>query len=162
MKHYFTIKRRTQAPKMITGRLLRHRSHITTRLRNTLALVALIYQVALAAAICPSQCTCDAINVTCNNANLKLVPHTLNPSVIALLLRNNHIRSIDANTFTFYPHLRHLDMSDNQLTIVPNDAFRLQAQLQVTVRAFWRQKFRPWSTAAREGHLFSRPCYKCH
>ncbi len=76
-------------------------------------------------------CTCDDENlhVNCVEANLDIVPITLNPSVQRLILRNNKIRSIDSATLSFYHELIHVDLSHNHLLRVQPGSFASQTKL---------------------------------
>lgn len=73
---------------------------------------------------CPVQCECndDSLTVTCDSANLNIVPITLNPELRQLHLSNNHISNI-ASSFRFYAYLDYLDISSNYLVTLDEDSF---------------------------------------
>jgi len=82
-------------------------------------------------AVCPPGCTCDDENlhVNCVDANLDIVPITLNPSVQRLILGRNKIKSIDTGTLTFYHELLHVDLSHNHLVRIQPGSFASQTKL---------------------------------
>ncbi|XP_063236899.1 slit homolog 1 protein [Bacillus rossius redtenbacheri] len=83
-----------------------------------------------ALAICPTSCKCDddTLVVTCVQANLDVIPITLNPSIQRLVLRGNRVRTVDS-AFQFYSELQYVDLSDNQLVSVPARSFDAQRKL---------------------------------
>lgn len=78
---------------------------------------------------CPSTCSCDddTLVVTCIEANLNLIPITLNPSIRRLVLKYNKIRT--TSTFQFYGSLQFVDLSYNHLMSVPSKTFETQRRL---------------------------------
>ncbi|KAJ8867258.1 hypothetical protein PR048_031057 [Dryococelus australis] len=81
-------------------------------------------------AICPTSCKCDddTLVVTCVQANLDVIPITLNPSIQRLVLRGNRVKTVDA-AFQFYSELQYVDLSDNQLVTIPTRSFEAQRKL---------------------------------
>ncbi|XP_076370226.1 uncharacterized protein LOC143256637 [Tachypleus tridentatus] len=81
-------------------------------------------------AMCPMRCKCDdqSLRVVCENANLDVVPITLNPELRELILKNNHIKSIMAS-FSVYHNLEYLDVSHNQLVDLGEHNFKMQQHL---------------------------------
>lgn len=74
--------------------------------------------------LCPIRCECndDSLTVTCDSANLDIVPITLNPELRRLHLSNNHIGGI-GSSFRFYSYLDYLDLSSNNLVSLNKDNF---------------------------------------
>lgn len=99
-------------------------------------------------AACPPSCLCASDIISCSGCNLSVVPFDL-PGyatrldlshnrltalhvgwisqplqwLVTLILGKNFIRSIDVNTFNVTPHLLHLDLSSNQLTVLNSSIF---------------------------------------
>lgn len=73
---------------------------------------------------CPKQCDCNdqTLVVSCDSANLDIVPITLNPELRTLNLSNNFISSI-GSSFRFYTYLEYLDISSNNLVALDKDSF---------------------------------------
>lgn len=82
--------------------------------------------------LCPSRCFCDEdkLSVDCRDANLDLVPITLNPSLSELYLGNNLIKSI-SSSFIFYRKLEFLDLENNAITSIEEKHFSAQKFLKV-------------------------------
>lgn len=81
--------------------------------------------------VCPPFCICndDTLIVFCKENTLNEVPITLNPSIERLVLKHNKIKTVDVAAFQFYPLLKHIDFSENQLVRIPNQAFVTQTRL---------------------------------
>ncbi|ODM93995.1 Insulin-like growth factor-binding protein complex acid labile subunit [Orchesella cincta] len=81
-------------------------------------------------AVCPNGCSCDDENlhVNCVDANLDIVPITLNPSIQRLILKSNRIRSVD-NGLKFYHELNFVDLSHNHLVRIQSGSFISQGKL---------------------------------
>ncbi|XP_022240574.1 slit homolog 1 protein-like [Limulus polyphemus] len=97
-------------------------------------MVLLFYIVCLwteVATMCPMRCNCDdqSLRVLCRDANLDVVPITLNPELRELILKNNHIKGIMAS-FSVYHNLRYLDVSHNQLVRVGEYNFKIHGHLE--------------------------------
>lgn len=95
--------------------------------------IILILQLSVlhsASAVCPNGCTCDDENlhVNCVDANLDIVPITLNPSIQRLILQKNRIRSVDSG-LKFYPELNYVDLSHNHLVRLQPGSFISQGKL---------------------------------
>lgn len=95
--------------------------------------IILILQLSVlhtASAVCPNGCTCDDENlhVNCVDANLDIVPITLNPSIQRLILQKNRIRSVDSG-LKFYPELNYVDLSHNHLVRLQPGSFMSQGKL---------------------------------
>ncbi|XP_013771850.2 leucine-rich repeat and immunoglobulin-like domain-containing nogo receptor-interacting protein 1 [Limulus polyphemus] len=82
-------------------------------------------------AMCPMRCKCDdqSLRVLCANANLDVVPITLNPELRELILNNNHIKGI-MSSFSVYHNLEYLDVSHNQLVDLGEYNFKMQGRLE--------------------------------
>lgn len=80
--------------------------------------------------MCPQGCRCDddTLVVTCEAANLDVVPITLNPSIQRLAMRFNRVRTVDA-ALQFYGELQYVDLAHNQLVSIPMRAFEAQRKL---------------------------------
>lgn len=93
-------------------------------------LAALLASAARALAFCPTGCTCDddTLVVTCIEANLDVIPITLNPSIQRLVLKYNRIKTVDA-AFQFYGELKYVDLSYNHLVSIPTKSFEAQRKL---------------------------------
>ncbi|KAG8186035.1 hypothetical protein JTE90_004455 [Oedothorax gibbosus] len=90
-------------------------------------LVLLFYFICFwsrAIGLCPIRCECndEILRVTCDNANLDVVPITLNPELRELRLSNNHIKGI-RTAFSVYRNLEILDVSHNQLPTLDKGNF---------------------------------------
>ncbi|XP_076311680.1 uncharacterized protein LOC143225696 isoform X2 [Tachypleus tridentatus] len=100
-------------------------------------MVLLFYILCLwteAAAMCPMHCNCNdqSLRVLCRDANLDVVPITLNPEIRELILKNNHIKGIMAS-FSVYHNLRYLDISHNQLVRVGEYNFKIHGHLEFLI-----------------------------
>lgn len=82
--------------------------------------------------LCPVRCECDdpSLRVVCNNANLDVVPITLNPELRELHLSNNHVKAIRAS-FNVYRNLEFLDVSHNQLVSLDKENFSALKHLRI-------------------------------
>ncbi|KAL0274052.1 UNVERIFIED_CONTAM: hypothetical protein PYX00_006576 [Menopon gallinae] len=85
----------------------------------------LLASAAQALAFCPNGCSCDdeTLVVTCRDANLDVIPITLNPSIQRLDLKNNRIKTVDS-AFQFYGELQYVDLANNHLFNISENAFR--------------------------------------
>ena len=85
---------------------------------------------AAAQTMCPQGCKCDddTLVVTCESANLDVLPMTLNPSIQRLGMRYNRVRTVDA-ALQFYGELQYVDLAHNQLHSIPMRAFEAQRKL---------------------------------
>lgn len=81
-------------------------------------------------AFCPNGCTCDdeTLVVSCRDANLEVIPITLNPSIQRLVLKSNRIKTVDA-AFQFYGELQFVDLAYNHLVSIPRKSFEAQKKL---------------------------------
>jgi len=82
-------------------------------------------------AFCPFKCHCDdqKMKVVCSaEANLDIIPITLNPGIKEIHLRENQIRTVDAS-FQFYGQLEFVDFSNNQMAELPDRCFAKQSKL---------------------------------
>jgi Leucine-rich repeat (LRR) protein len=82
-------------------------------------------------AFCPFKCHCDdqKMKVICTSeANLDIIPITLNPGIKEIHLRENQIRTVDAS-FQFYGQLEFVDFSNNQMAELPDRCFAKQSKL---------------------------------
>jgi len=95
-----------------------------------ICVAALLASAARALAFCPTGCTCDddTLVVTCIEANLDVIPITLNPSIQRLVLKYNRIKTVDA-AFQFYGELKYVDLSYNHLVSIPTRSFEAQRKL---------------------------------
>ncbi|XP_054167516.1 slit homolog 1 protein-like [Oppia nitens] len=88
--------------------------------------------------MCPRGCHCDdsRLRTVCQSeAELQFVPHTLNPALKELILKNNHIRGVQSS-LSVYRSLELLDISFNQLTDLGENNFlesnRIETMVLVT------------------------------
>lgn len=83
-----------------------------------------------ASAFCPPACDCDdeTLVVSCKEANLDVIPITLNPSIQRLILKYNKIKTVDS-AIQFYTSLQYVDLSHNQLVNIPVKGFEPQDKL---------------------------------
>lgn len=81
-------------------------------------------------AFCPQGCTCDdeTLVVSCIEANLDVIPITLNPAIQRLVLKYNRVKSVDA-AFMFYGELQYVDLSHNHLVSIKSRSFESQKKL---------------------------------
>uniref|UniRef100_A0A8D8V0Y6 Leucine-rich repeat neuronal protein 2 n=1 Tax=Cacopsylla melanoneura TaxID=428564 RepID=A0A8D8V0Y6_9HEMI len=81
-------------------------------------------------AFCPPNCECDdeTLVVSCTQANLDVIPITLNPSIQRLVLKYNKIKTVDS-AIQFYSSLQYVDLSHNQLVNIPIKGFEPQEKL---------------------------------
>lgn len=79
---------------------------------------------------CPTTCTCndETYVVQCEPNKLDVLPITLNPAIQRLVLKNNKIRSIQAE-IQFYKDLQYVDLSNNHLLKIPPKTFENQEKL---------------------------------
>ncbi|KAK6632438.1 hypothetical protein RUM44_007480 [Polyplax serrata] len=103
--------------------------------RLTLAHLACVALLLLSSAVqalafCPNGCICDddTLVVSCKEANLDVIPITLNPSIQRLVLKNNRIKTVDA-AFQFYGELQYVDLAYNHLVSIPVKSFEAQKKL---------------------------------
>lgn len=94
------------------------------------AVGVLLGMLEAAAAFCPTNCSCDddTLVVSCIEANLNVIPITLNPSIQRLILKYNKVKMIDA-AFQFYGELQFVDLSYNHLVSIPTKSFESQRKL---------------------------------
>jgi len=87
--------------------------------------------VTVAGSTCPNGCSCNenTLVVTCEEANLDVIPITLNPSIRELRLRSNRIETVNAAVFQFYIELRRIDLAHNNLVSIDESAFEHQRSL---------------------------------
>lgn len=97
---------------------------------RVLLVCALLTSPARGVAFCPSGCTCDddTLVVSCVDANLDIIPITLNPAIQRLVLKCNRVKSVDA-AFQFYGELQYVDLSNNHLVSIQNKSFAAQKKL---------------------------------
>lgn len=95
-----------------------------------LCIALLLASAAQALAFCPNGCTCDddTLVVSCKEANLDVIPITLNPSIQRLVLKYNRIKTVDA-AFQFYGELQYVDLAHNHLVSIPVKSFEAQKKL---------------------------------
>jgi len=86
----------------------------------------------LAGAMCPPRCECDdaALVVSCEDAQLEVLPIQLNPEVETVRLRGNRISSLEFS-MAFYTRLRLLDVSTNRLQNLGPGLFQDQVSFVV-------------------------------
>ncbi|XP_076349257.1 uncharacterized protein LOC143246433 [Tachypleus tridentatus] len=107
-------------------------------LRGSPGIMVLLYYILClwteVAAMCPMRCKCDdqSLRVLCGDANLDVVPITLNPELRELVLKNNHIKGIMAS-FSVYHNLEYLDVSHNQLVEIGEFNFKMQSHLEYLI-----------------------------
>ncbi|XP_018325577.1 chondroadherin-like [Agrilus planipennis] len=82
--------------------------------------------------LCPTQCVCDdtSLKVSCNAANLEVIPIQLNPAVQIIDLAENKITDIHF-TLSIYTNLMELDLSKNYIESLGSSNFELQCNLKV-------------------------------
>ncbi|XP_065662361.1 slit homolog 3 protein isoform X7 [Hydra vulgaris] len=80
---------------------------------------------------CPNKCVCHSswirgittIVVDCSKQGLAVVPSRISPYVTSLVLNENFITELPANSFTKYKHLRELFLYKNFISKIHKDAF---------------------------------------
>ena len=93
--------------------------------------LALVLWPRASEAFCPHLCSCDDVvmTVTCSGeADLEVIPITLNPMIKRLDLRGNLISTVDAS-IQFYGQLEILDLSGNRVDDLPDRRFISQKRL---------------------------------
>ncbi|XP_075211347.1 capricious isoform X1 [Lycorma delicatula] len=92
--------------------------------------ICLVVSTARGNAFCPGGCSCDdeILVVSCIEANLDVIPITLNPAIQRLVLQYNRVKSVDA-AFQFYGQLQYVDLSHNNLVTIPTKSFDSQKRL---------------------------------
>lgn len=100
------------------------------RLVAVFACVAMLTSSVCSVAFCPQGCTCDdeTLVVSCIEANLDVIPITLNPAIQRLVLKYNRVKSVDA-AFQFYGELQYVDLSHNHLVSMQAKSFEAQKKL---------------------------------
>ncbi|XP_044585787.1 protein slit isoform X1 [Cotesia glomerata] len=79
---------------------------------------------------CPSPCTCNGATVNCSDKKLTSIPRELPIYTSTLLLGNNEIEKIKADSlFEKLPELQHLDLRRNKITRIEASAFKGAHQL---------------------------------
>merc|ERR1712209_77966 len=93
--------------------------------------VILFSFIHLSHSFCPHECVCDdySLEASCIKSNLEVMPMTLNPGLLKLILKYNQFHSVDAS-FNFYPELELVDLSSNQLVSIPDRSFSSQRRLK--------------------------------
>ncbi|CAB3370981.1 Hypothetical predicted protein [Cloeon dipterum] len=83
-----------------------------------------------AGAMCPSQCMCDdaSLVVSCENAQIGVMPIQLNPEVETIRLKGNSITTLELS-LSFYARVRSLDVSYNLLQNLGSGLFQEQSRL---------------------------------
>ncbi|KAI9564782.1 Insulin-like growth factor-binding protein complex acid labile chain [Daphnia sinensis] len=101
------------------------------RLCALAGLLAVLVLTGRTDAFCPVGCFCDdeTLQVTCDEANLEVIPITLNPSVQRLVLRQNKIKTVDDTALRFYVELLYVDFSHNRLVSIQDRTFEGQRKL---------------------------------
>lgn len=102
----------------------------SSRMLRVLLVCSLLASPARGVAFCPQGCTCDddTLVVSCIEANLDVIPITLNPAIQRLVLKYNRVKSVDA-AFQFYGELQYVDLSHNHLVSIQNRSFEAQKKL---------------------------------
>ncbi|XP_065682230.1 leucine-rich repeats and immunoglobulin-like domains protein 1 isoform X4 [Hydra vulgaris] len=80
---------------------------------------------------CPNKCVCHSswirgittVVVDCSKQGLAVVPSRISPYVTSLVLNENFITELPANSFTKYKHLRELFLYKNFISKIHKDAF---------------------------------------
>ncbi|XP_054281620.1 insulin-like growth factor-binding protein complex acid labile subunit [Macrosteles quadrilineatus] len=100
------------------------------RLVMVYACVAMLTSSVTSVAFCPQGCTCDdeTLVVSCIEANLDVIPITLNPAIQRLVLKYNRVKAVDA-AFQFYGELQFVDLSHNHLVSLSTKSFEAQKKL---------------------------------
>ncbi|EEB11824.1 tartan protein, putative [Pediculus humanus corporis] len=106
------------------------RTMIQFHLFELIYMAVFLSSAAQALAFCPNGCICDddTLVVSCKEANLDVIPITLNPSIQRLVLKNNRIKTVDA-AFQFYGELQYVDLAYNHLVSIPMKSFEAQKKL---------------------------------
>jgi len=80
---------------------------------------------------CPDGCGCDdeQFSAICYNTDLEVMPITLNPNILSLILKHNQFKTVDAS-ISFYPALRYLDISSNNIELLGDSVFSNQQELE--------------------------------
>ena len=80
---------------------------------------------------CPPGCKCILKTVRCYQAKLRQIPSPLPENVESLDLRENHIRRINADSFSELPELKVLLLSKNQIEFIAPGAFEEMMTLEI-------------------------------
>lgn len=88
-----------------------------------------------ASAACPTECACEygarAVSVTCSRAQLSEVPRDLPLNTDALLMSDNSLAQIKSDgLFGRLPDLMKLDLRNNGITVIEDNAFDGAASIQ--------------------------------
>ncbi|RZF46064.1 hypothetical protein LSTR_LSTR004777 [Laodelphax striatellus] len=129
----------TKRYKKVNGRRCSSRGGVSVRrmaaawgavVAVTMCLLGAALPTAAGNTFCPASCNCDddKLVVSCIEANLNVVPITLNPAIQQLVLQYNKVKSVDA-AFQFYSQLQFVDLSHNNLVTIPNKSFQFQFKL---------------------------------
>ena len=73
----------------------------------------------------------DGVTADCISRNLTSVPHGLPWNITIFRLRDNQIRGIQGTQWRNYPHIRHLDLSVNQIITTKKGTFSFLQNLEV-------------------------------
>lgn len=111
-------------------------SSIGTMPVHLLYLLLLLCTIRSISAFCPNGCHCvnspaNQIAADCSRANLKQIPMFLNPRLKYLNLQGNQLSSLTMDELSFYPELKELDLSANQILTIERGAFASLRKLKV-------------------------------
>lgn len=85
--------------------------------------------------MCPPQCTCTGSVVRCSRQKLKAFPRYIQPLTRELYLDVNDIPVIPPTLHTL-TDLTRLDLSNNQISILPNHIFANLSELQTLILSY--------------------------
>lgn len=85
---------------------------------------------------CPPQCSCTGTIVRCSHANLKEIPKGIPPETSELYLDVNDISSIDTHRLKHLKSLSRLDLSNNQISVLPPYVFANLTRLATLIVSY--------------------------
>ncbi|XP_060809370.1 protein slit isoform X2 [Amyelois transitella] len=92
----------------------------------------------LAPDYCPAPCTCTGTVVRCSRAQLTEPPANIPRHTTELYLESNEIASITADQIRHLTQLTRLDLSNNKISVLPNNTFEALSKLSTLIVSYNR------------------------